>query len=100
MEQASEQAAAGSVGRKPRRRRIGVVVSDVRDRTITVLVEYQVEHERYGKHLRRRSKVHADDPRNEARVGDRVQLMECRPISKTKSWRLEKILHAAPRTTG
>lgn len=83
---------AVSAGRRPRRRQVGLVVSDVRDKTITVQVEYQARHPRYGKQIRRRVKLHAHDPKNEAKVGDRVMIMECRPISKTKSWRLEKVL--------
>jgi small subunit ribosomal protein S17 len=99
MEQGNVQAAAESAaGRRPRRRRVGVVVSDVRDKTITVQFEHTVEHSRYGKQMRRRSAMQVHDPENQARVGDRVQVMECRPISKTKTWRLEKVLTAAPRT--
>jgi len=98
MEQAKSQSGQAASGRPRRRSRVGVVVSDTRDQTIKVHVEYQVEHPHYGKQIRRRSTIHAHDPKNEARVGDRVQLMACRPISKTKTWRLEKILHAAPRS--
>ncbi len=105
MEQGNDQTvkaagatvAAGAAGRKPRRRRSGVVVSDVRDKTITVQFESQVEHGRYGKQIRRRSRIQVHDPENQARIGDRVLVMECRPISKTKTWRLEKIVEAAPR---
>jgi small subunit ribosomal protein S17 len=98
MAQAKSQPDEGTSARPHRRSRVGLVVSDQRDQTIKVHVEYQVEHPRYGKQIRRRSTIHAHDPKNEARVGDRVQLMECRPISKTKTWRLEKILQAAPRS--
>jgi len=98
MTQPNEQTEQAG-GRRSRRRRVGVVIGDVRDKTINVRVEYQMEHARYGKQLRRRNTIHAHDPDNQARVGDRVVVMECRPISKTKSWRLEKILKAAPRTT-
>ncbi len=80
--------------RKMRRSRYGVVVSDARDKTLKVQVEYIIEHPVYGKRIRRRATIHAHDPNNEGRVGDRVQVMECRPISKTKSWRLEKILES------
>ncbi|MCG3181095.1 MAG: 30S ribosomal protein S17 [Phycisphaerae bacterium] len=97
MEQA--QAQTGQDGSRPlRRRRIGVVLSHKRDKTIKVRVEFQTEHPTYGKQIRRRMTIHAHDPQNEAREGDRVQLMACRPISKTKAWRLEKILQAAPRS--
>lgn len=66
----------------------GSVISDRRDKTITVLVERSVKHPVYGKILRRRSKIHAHDERNECRVGDHVTIVETRPISKQKSWRL------------
>ena len=66
----------------------GSVVSDRRDKTITVLVERSVKHPVYGKILRRRSKIHAHDEHNECRVGDKVTIVETRPISKQKSWRL------------
>jgi small subunit ribosomal protein S17 len=97
MTQPNEQAGKSAVERRPRRRRVGVVVSDVRDKTVTVRFEHQVEHGRYGKQLRRRSTMQVHDPEDQARIGDKVQVMECRPISKTKCWRLEKILVAAPR---
>ena len=66
----------------------GSVISDRRDKTITVLVERSVKHPVYGKILRRRSKIHAHDEHNECRVGDHVTIVETRPISKQKSWRL------------
>ena len=84
--------------RKPRKLRVGVVSSAHKTpRTITVRVQYQVRHPKYGKYVRRSQKLHAHDEKEEARSGDRVQLMECRPISKTKTWRLVKVLEAAPR---
>lgn len=92
MAEASENK---KVDRKARRRRVGVVISDSRDKTLKVQVEYMIEHPMYGKRIRRRATIHAHDPNNEGKVGDRVQVMECRPISKTKSWRLEKVLNAA-----
>lgn len=91
MEQTSTNQKAPSA-RRPRRRQVGIVVSDVRDKTITVQVEFQARHARYGKQIRRRARVQAHDPNNQAKLGDRVMVMECRPISKTKSWRLEKVL--------
>ena len=66
----------------------GAVVSDRMDKTITVLVERSVKHPVYGKILRRRSKIHAHDEHNECQVGDLVTIVETRPISKLKSWRL------------
>ncbi len=74
----------------------GVVITDKRDKTRTVAIEYQVRHPKYGKYLRRRTKLHVHDPENASKVGDRVEIANCRPISKTKSWRLLRILEAAP----
>jgi len=83
--------------RKPRRVLTGVVTSAQKTpKTIRVEVQYLVRHPVYGKYQRRTIKVHAHDPKSEARQGDRVQVMECRPISKTKSWRLVKVVEAAP----
>jgi small subunit ribosomal protein S17 len=94
MTQGNEQA-VNPLARRERRRQVGTVVSDVRDKTITVVVEFQVEHSRYGKQMKRRTRLQVHDPANQAHVGDRVEIMECRPISKTKSWRLEKVLTTA-----
>ena len=69
----------------------GVVVSDRMDKTITVLVERTVQHPVYGKIIRRSSKLHAHDEGNECHTGDTVTVMECRPLSKTKSWMLKSI---------
>ncbi len=87
---------ATSATRTPRPTRIGLVTSDGRNKTIRVRVTYSVRHAKYGKMLRRESMLHAHDEKNEARVGDRVELMECRPISKTKSWRLVRVVEKAP----
>ncbi len=87
-----------SARRRPRARRIGVVTSVARQKTIKVTLTYLVRHPKYGKYLRRRTVLHAHDERNECRVGDRVQVMECRPLSKTKNWRLVRILARGPRT--
>jgi len=88
--------AQGKLKRGRRPTRIGVVASDVRDKTIKVTVEYSVRHPKYGKYLRRRTALHAHDEKNEARVGDIVELAACRPISKSKHWRLLRILGRAP----
>ena len=77
--------------RRPRKTLEGVVESDRRDKSIKVVLNYLTKHRMYGKFMRRRTAVHAHDPQNEARVGDTVELMECRPMSKTKSWRLVRI---------
>ncbi len=87
---------APSRTRTPRPTRIGVVTSASRNKTIRVRVAYSVRHAKYGKLLRRATVLHAHDERNEARVGDRVEIMECRPISKTKSWRLVRVVEKAP----
>jgi len=73
----------------------GRVVSDKMDKTITVLVERRVKHPIYGKFIRRSTKVHAHDASNECGVGDLVQVEQCRPLSKTKSWRLVKVVEKA-----
>ncbi len=69
----------------------GTVVSDRMDKSITVLVERRVKHPVYGKIIRRSSKLHAHDERNECRTGDFVTVVECRPLSKTKTWLLKSI---------
>ncbi|MCY3821942.1 MAG: 30S ribosomal protein S17 [Gammaproteobacteria bacterium] len=66
----------------------GTVVSDRMDKTISVLVERSVKHPVYGKIVRRKSRIHAHDEHNECKVGDFVTIVESRPISKRKSWRL------------
>ncbi len=69
----------------------GTVVSDRADKSITVLIERRVQHAVYGKIIRRSSKVHAHDENNECKVGDKVTVVECRPLSKTKSWMLQSV---------
>ncbi len=73
----------------------GRVVSSKRNKTITVLVERKVAHPLYGKVIRRSTKLHAHDEHNDCTVGDLVQIQECRPLSKTKTWRLVKVLAKA-----
>jgi small subunit ribosomal protein S17 len=73
----------------------GRVVSDKMDKTITVLVERQVQHPIYGKFIRRSTKVHAHDENNECRAGDMVVVEQCRPLSKTKTWRLVRVVERA-----
>jgi len=73
----------------------GRVVSNKMDKSITVVVERQVRHPVYGKILRRRTKLHAHDETNACGEGDLVVIEECRPISKTKSWRLVKVVEKA-----
>lgn len=73
----------------------GRVLSDRMDKTVTVLVERSVRHPLYKKYVRRSTKLHVHDENNEGRVGDRVAISQCRPHSKTKSWRLERIVSRA-----
>ena len=81
--------------RVARRRLQGVVVSDKMDKTITVLWERQVMHPRTHKYIKRRKKLHAHDENNEAHDGDLVEIMATRPISKSKTWRLVKVVRRA-----
>lgn len=74
---------------------VGKVVSNKMDRTIVVLVERQVQHPMYKKYIRRSKKFHAHDEANSCQEGDQVMIEECRPISKTKTWRLVKIVERA-----
>jgi small subunit ribosomal protein S17 len=73
----------------------GRVVSNKMDKTITVLIERRVPHPVYGKYVRRSTKIHAHDQNNECKEGDTVVIEPCRPLAKTKSWRLVKILEKA-----
>ena len=73
----------------------GRVVSNKMDKTVTVLIERQVKHELYGKYIRRSTKLHAHDADNACNEGDLVRVAECRPLSKTKNWRVVEILTRA-----
>jgi small subunit ribosomal protein S17 len=77
-------------------RRVGVVQSAARNKTRTVSIAYLVRHPKYGKFLRNRTVLHVHDEKNESAVGDRVEIAECRPISKTKSWVLVRVVEKAP----
>ncbi|MFH1150576.1 MAG: 30S ribosomal protein S17 [Actinomycetota bacterium] len=81
--------------RPSRKVRVGRVVSDAMDKTIVVAVESRVRHPLYGKIIKRTSKLYAHDEKNECTQGDMVEVMETRPISKTKRWRLVKVLEKA-----
>ena len=70
----------------------GRVVSNKMDKTVTVLVERKVKHPVYGKVMTRSKKYHAHDEKNEFREGDLVEIVECRPLSKTKAWRVTRLL--------
>jgi len=79
-----------------RKRRTGIVTSDAMQKTIVVRVELKRRHPLYGKEMRQFKKYHAHDEKNEAKVGDKVEICETRPLSKLKRWRLVQILQAAP----
>ncbi len=78
--------------RRMRKTRVGVVVSDKMDKSIVVQIDRLVKHPKYGKYIRKCNKLKAHDEENIAQTGSKVQIMETRPLSKTKSWRLVKIL--------
>ena len=80
---------------KSNRRLTGRVVSDAMNKTITVLVERRVKHPLYGKFIRRSTKIHAHDEQNSCGTGDLVTVEQCRPLSKTKTWRLFEVLEKA-----
>ncbi len=82
--------------RGQRKTAVGVVISDRMDKTVVVRVERLVQHPKYKKVIKRYSKYKAHDERNECRVGDRVLIIETRPLSKTKRWRVMRILEKAP----
>ena len=73
----------------------GRVISDKMHKTITVLVERKVPHPVYGKYVRRSTKLHAHDEQNECKQGDKVMIEQCRPVAKTKAWRLVKVVERA-----
>ena len=81
--------------RSARKVREGLVVSDKMDKTVVVSVEDRVKHALYGKVLRRTSKLKAHDEQNDCGIGDRVRIMETRPLSATKRWRVVEILEKA-----
>lgn len=81
--------------RKSRKSRIGLVVSDKMTKTITVTVERKVKHPIYGKFVKKTKKFHAHDEEGKAGIGDTVRIMETRPLSKTKRWRLVEIIEKA-----
>ena len=83
------------VTRSTRKTREGLIVSDKMDKTVVVAVEDRVKHALYGKVMRRTSKLKAHDEKNECGMGDRVLIMETRPLSATKRWRVVEILERA-----
>ena len=81
--------------RASRKVRTGVVVSDARDKTVTVEVVDSVRHPRYSKTVQRRKRLHVHDEANDARIGDTVRVEETRPLSKTKRWRVAEVVERA-----
>jgi small subunit ribosomal protein S17 len=81
--------------RKLRKTRVGVVTSNKMEKTITVSVVRKLKHPKYGKFLKKTKKFHAHDEKNECNIGDTVKIMETRPLSATKRWRLIEILEKA-----
>jgi small subunit ribosomal protein S17 len=81
--------------RNKRKVRIGHVSSNKMNKTVTITVERRIKHPLYGKYLKRTKKLHAHDEKNECGIGDLVKVMETRPLSKTKRWRVIEILEKA-----
>ena len=78
-----------------RKVRVGMVVSDKMDKTVVIAIEDNVKHPVYGKIIKHTLKVHAHDENNECGIGDKVKIMETRPLSKTKRWRVVEIIEKA-----
>ncbi len=93
--QQQDFAGSASQARGSRKVREGLVVSDKMDKTVVVSVEDRVKHALYGKVLRRTSKLKAHDEQNQCGIGDRVMIMETRPLSATKRWRVVEVLEKA-----
>lgn len=91
----TEEETESRVDRNARKERVGVVQSDKMDKTITVSVRRQMKHPMYGKYLERSSRFMVHDEEEEANEGDTVRIMETRPISKNKRWRLVEIIERA-----
>ena len=81
--------------RNLRKTRVGMVVSDKMDKTVVIAIEDNVKHPVYGKIIKRTLKVHAHDEDNSCGIGDKVEIMETRPLSKTKRWRVIEIIEKA-----
>jgi small subunit ribosomal protein S17 len=94
-ELAKKGEATGAIERTSRKTRVGKVVSDKMMKTVVVSIERRVEHPVYGKMVRRTTKLKAHDEQNEAKTGDTVRIMETRPLSKDKRWRVVEIIERA-----
>lgn len=90
---------SAQVQNKPKKKaatQIGVVESDKRDKTRRVAVRFSAPHPKYGKYVANRTILHVHDEKNESKLGDRVEIAQCRPISKTKNWKLVRVVERAP----
>jgi len=94
-ELAKRREASNAIERNARKTRVGMVVSDKMAKTVVVSIERRVEHPVYGKMVRRTKKLKAHDEQNEAKTGDTVRIMETRPLSKDKRWRVVEIIERA-----
>ena len=86
---------SNQIERSSRKVKTGIVVSDKRENTVTVAIELQYPHPKYGKIVKKTRKLHAHDESFEAKMGDTVRIMETRPMSKTKKWRIVEIIERA-----
>jgi len=91
----SENATVPAADRGRRKERRGVVVSDAMDKTVVVRVDVIKQHPKYKKMMRRSIRLHAHDEQNQARIGDTVRVVETRPLSRTKRWRVAEIVEVA-----
>jgi small subunit ribosomal protein S17 len=92
---AETQQNAQTVSRSSRKTRVGIVVSDKMEKTVVVSIERRVQHPVYGKMVRRTKRLKAHDENNDAKAGDTVRIMETRPMSKDKRWRVVEIIERA-----
>ena len=90
-----DSARAGFGATSTTRPLIGRVISDKMNRTVTVLVERRVKHPLYNKFIRRSTRIHAHDETDDCRVGDSVSIVQCRPLSKTKAWKVHEVMSRA-----
>jgi small subunit ribosomal protein S17 len=90
--QATEAPASDGRDKARKRRMVGVITSDKMNKTRVVLVERRVSHGKYGKYMTKRTKFKAHDEKNEYKTGDRVEIVESRPLSRDKRWRVERLI--------
>ena len=92
MSEVATTAVVSIIDRNLRKTKVGIVTSNKMDKTITVKVERKVKHPLYGKFVKKSTQFHAHDEKNECSIGDTVRIMETRPLSKTKRWRLDAVI--------